>query len=55
MINYRKVARIELTGKTTEDLLFLLDLVKTKISEDFITGSDSNNSASYDFSVTHEL
>jgi hypothetical protein len=55
MSNYAKVARIELTGETTEDLLIALDEVRKKISDEFIAGSDFNDSGSYDFSVTHEL
>jgi len=54
MSNYTKVAKIELTGDTTEDLLIALDMVRKKISDEFIAGYDFNDSGSYDFSVTYE-
>ena len=55
MSSYAKIARIELTGETTEDLLIALDEVRRKIGDEFIAGSDFNDSGSYDFSVTYEL
>ena len=55
MSNYAKVAKIELTGKTTKDLLTTLDEVRRKIGDELIAGSGSNDSGDYDFSVTYKL
>lgn len=55
MATYRKVARIEVTGNTLDDLLTALDEAKRKIQDEFIAGSDCNDTSDYEFTVTNEL
>lgn len=45
---------ITIKGKTTEDLEYTLDEVKKWVSQGFLLGRDSNDSAEFCFSVTGE-
>lgn len=55
MSNYHHVARIEAVGDTIYDVLTALDEARKKIEEEYVAGSDSNDTSSYDFTVTQEL
>jgi methylase of polypeptide subunit release factors len=51
----RKYLRITITGETYDDLVEALKEVRRKVEEQYISGSDSNETGDYDFNVTEEV
>lgn len=45
---------IEIEGKTTDDLLYALDEVRSKVEQEYGSGFDSNDSGRYKFDVSGE-
>lgn len=55
MTSYRKHLRISISGETYDDLIEALKEVHRKVEEEYISGSDKNETGDYEFNVTEEL